>query len=66
MITFLAQILSAQKMLDCWYVWLAVNIINIILYLSAGLVFMPIVCVLYLANGIWSLWTWHRLYKNGK
>lgn len=66
MITFLAQILSAMKMLDCWYVWLVVNVINISLYLSAGLVFMPLVSVLYLANGIWSLLTWNKLYKKGK
>ena len=43
--------------------WLVVNITNITLYLCAGLVFMPIVSALYLLNGIWSLWTWYRLYK---
>ena len=64
MLTLLAQFLSAQKKWDCWIVWLVVNITNITLYLSAGLVFMPIVSALYLVNGIWSLWTWFRLYKN--
>lgn len=64
MLTLLAQFLSAQKKWDCWIVWLVVNITNITLYLSAGLVFMPIVSTLYLVNGIWSLWTWFRLYKN--
>ena len=63
MLTLLAQFLSAQKKWDCWIVWLVVNITNITLYLSAGLVFMPIVSALYLLNGIWSLWTWYRLYK---
>ena len=66
MLTLLAQFLSAQKKWDCWIVWLVVNLANITLYLSAGLVFMPIVSALYLANGIWSLWTWFRLYKDGK
>ncbi len=64
MLTLLAQFLSAQKKWDCWIVWLVVNLTNITLYLSAGLVFMPIVSALYLVNGIWSLWTWFRLYKN--
>ena len=63
MLTLLAQFLSAQKKWDCWIVWLMVNIANICLYLSAGLSFMPIVSGLYLINGIWSLFTWYRLYK---
>lgn len=56
----LAQWLSAQKKIECWWVWLAVNIMNLILYLKAGLVFMPIVSLLYLANGIWSLISWKK------
>ena len=64
MLTLLAQFLSAQKKWDCWIVWLVVNAANITLYLSAGLVFMPIVSALYLINGIWSLWTWFKLYRN--
>jgi nicotinamide mononucleotide transporter len=66
MLTLLAQFLSAIKKWDCWIVWLLVNIANIILYISAGLVFMPIVSGLYLINGLWSLWTWYSLYKKGK
>lgn len=66
MLTLLAQFLSAQKKWDCWIVWLIVNIANITLYISAGLVFMPIVSALYLANGLWSLWTWFKLYKEGR
>lgn len=66
MLTLLAQFLSAQKKWDCWIVWLIVNAANITLYLSAGLVFMPIVSALYLINGLWSLWTWYKLYRDGK
>lgn len=66
MLTLLAQFLSAQKKWDCWIVWLVVNVTNITLYISAGLVFMPIVSALYLINGIWSLWTWYRLYREEK
>jgi len=64
MITLGAQYLSAQKKWDCWIVWLVVNVANITLYLSNGLIFMPIVCVLYIINGLWSLLTWYKLYKN--
>ena len=61
-----AQTLSALKKWDCWIAWLFVNIANLTLYLKAGLVFMPIVSCLYLINGVWSLFSWYRLYKNDK
>jgi nicotinamide mononucleotide transporter len=59
----LAQLLSSLKKWECWIVWLLVNITQIILHVSVGNVFMPIVCALYLVNGIWSLWSWYKLYK---
>jgi nicotinamide mononucleotide transporter len=58
-----AQLLSALKKWDCWIVWLMVNITQIILHISVGHVFMPIVCGLYLVNGIWSLFSWRKLYN---
>ena len=61
-----AQLLSALKKWDCWIAWLLVNISQLILHISVGNVFMPIVSGLYLVNGIWSLVTWIKLYrKNG-
>jgi len=59
----LAQLLSSLKKWDCWLVWLAVNVTQIMLHLSVGNVFMPIVCGLYLVNGLWSLITWIKLYR---
>ena len=59
----LAQLLSSLKKWECWIVWLLVNVTQIILHLSVGNVFMPIVCALYLINGLWSLWTWIKLYR---
>ena len=58
-----AQTLSALKKWDCWIAWLFVNIANLTLYLKAGLVFMPVVSSLYLINGIWSLFSWYKLYR---
>lgn len=58
-----AQFLSALKKWDCWIAWLLVNITQMALHLSVGNIFMPIVCGLYLANGIWSLYTWTKLYR---
>ena len=63
MFTLFAQYLSAQKCWECWVVWIVINAANIWLYISAGLVAMPVVAGLYLINGVWSLITWFRLYK---
>lgn len=59
----MAQLLSSLKKWDCWIAWMLVNIAQIALHLSVGHVFMPIVCALYLVNGIWSMITWYKLYK---
>lgn len=58
-----AQLLSALKKWDCWLVWLVVNVAQIALHISVGNIFMPIVCGLYLINGVWSLFTWWKLYN---
>lgn len=64
MLTFLAQYLSAQKRLECWFVWMAVNVANIALYVASGLWIMTGVAALYLINGIVSYLNWRELYKN--
>ena len=62
-LSLVAQFLSALKKWDCWVAWLLVNITQLALHISVGHVFMPIVCSLYLINGVWSLVTWFRLYR---
>ncbi|MCQ2131341.1 MAG: nicotinamide riboside transporter PnuC [Bacteroidales bacterium] len=59
-----AQYLSAQKKWECWIAWLVVNISQMALHLSVGNYFMPVVCGLYLINGIISLRNWSKLYQN--
>lgn len=58
-----AQFLSALKKWDCWIAWLLVNITQMWLHISVGHIFMPVVCGLYLLNGIVSLYNWSRLYR---
>jgi nicotinamide mononucleotide transporter len=62
----LAQFLSAQKKWDCWVAWLIVNVTQMALHISVGNIFMPIVCGLYLVNGIISLRNWGKLYKKNE
>lgn len=66
MLILIAQFLSAQKKWDCWVAWILVNITQLALHISVGHVFMPIVCALYLINGIWSLYSWKKTFNKGE
>lgn len=66
MLTLCAQYLSARKYWECWIVWLLVNIGNATLYILSGLYIMPVVSALYIANGIWSLVSWRKMYKKNE
>lgn len=58
-----AQLMSALKKWECWTMWILVNVSQIALHLSVGNVFMPVVCGLYLINGIVSLVHWEKLFE---
>ncbi|MDR2653229.1 MAG: nicotinamide riboside transporter PnuC [Prevotellaceae bacterium] len=55
-----AQYLSAQKKLECWAAWLVVNATNLTQYLLVGLIFMPVVCLGYIAFAIAGIITWSK------
>lgn len=59
-----SQLLSAMKKWDCWIGWLLVNVTQMIMHISVGHIFMPVVSGLYLVNGIISIRHWYKLYKN--
>ncbi len=58
-----AQLLSALKKWDCWFGWLLVNVAQLIMHIKVGHVFMPVICAIYLVNGVVSLVHWTRLYS---
>jgi nicotinamide mononucleotide transporter len=58
-----AQYLSAQKRLECWAAWFTVNVTNIILYILAGLAFMPLVSAGYLVLALFGFSMWRTEMK---
>ena len=44
-------------------IWIVLNICNVILYISAGLVFMPIVAVCYLVLNVIGVIHWKKEWK---
>ncbi len=59
----LAQFLSAKKKLDCWVVWIIINIANVSLYLLAGLSFLPMVSASYLILAFFGISSWVKQWK---
>ena len=63
MMILTAQYLSAQKKMECWFAWTVVNTTNIVLYILAGLVFMPVVSACYLVLAWFGFKSWRKQEK---
>jgi len=64
MVTFItAQLLSAQKKMECWACWMTANVTNLILYLRSNLVFMPIVATAYMVMALFGFMGWRKKWK---
>ena len=63
MMILTAQYLSALKKMECWAAWIAVNTTNIILYILAGLFFMPLVSACYLVLAFFGIKSWRKQMK---
>ena len=63
MMILAAQYLSSLKKMECWAAWLVVNTTNIVLYILAGLVFMPIVSACYLVLAFFGIKSWRKQMK---
>lgn len=63
-IMLIAQSLSAKKKLECWYVWMIVNTTNIILYVLAGMAFLPMVSGAYLILAFLGFANWKKEWRN--
>ena len=61
-----AQILAAQKKWECWIFWMLLNIGNVVMYISAGLVFMPIVAICFLIFNVVGLIHWKKEWEKHK
>ncbi|HVI98693.1 MAG TPA: nicotinamide riboside transporter PnuC [Sphingomonas sp.] len=55
-----AQILMAQRKLENWWLWIAVDVASIPLYAAKALSLTMGLYVIYLALAIWGLIDWHR------
>lgn len=59
-VSMAAQVLMAQRKLENWVLWVAVDLALIPLYLAKGLSLFAILYLLYLGLSVWGLVDWRR------
>lgn len=59
--SFAATILMAHKKIECWYLWILVDIIGIGLYFSKGVIFVSLLYVIFLVLATKGLLNWRKL-----
>lgn len=64
--SFTATWLMAQKRVECWYYWIAVDLIGIVLYAAKDVRFIALLYVVFLFMAIAGLLGWKREYGRGR
>lgn len=63
-LSFVATILMAKKWVECWYLWILVDIIGIGLYYTKEVKFIAVEYIIFLALATKGLLDWQRDIKN--
>ncbi|MDD5164882.1 MAG: nicotinamide riboside transporter PnuC [Patescibacteria group bacterium] len=62
--SFIAQFLMAKRKIECWYLWILVDIIGIGLYYIKGVKFISLEYLIFLCLAIKGLVDWQKQYHN--
>lgn len=62
-ISFAATILMIKRYLDCWYLWIAIDIIGIGLYWLKGVPFIALLYAVFLVLATMGLIDWRRTHE---
>jgi nicotinamide mononucleotide transporter len=62
--SFAATILMMKKKIECWYLWIIVDVIGIGLYYKQGVVFISLLYVLFLIIAIQGYLHWRKVLMN--
>ena len=56
--------LMIEKRVECWYVWLAVDIISTYIYFAKGIKFVGVEYFVFCFIATYGAWNWTRAYRN--
>lgn len=62
--SIVATYLMVQKKVECWAVWILVDMIACYLYFSKGIKFVGIEYVVFCFIAAFGLWNWYKEYKS--
>jgi nicotinamide mononucleotide transporter len=63
-VSILAQYYMMQKKVECWILWLLVDILATYVYFSRDLLFSSALYFVFCGLAIYALWNWGREYKS--
>ncbi len=63
-LSVVAQFLMARRKLECWYLWIVADVIDIGLYFTKGVLLVGIEYIIFLLIAISGLWSWRRESKD--
>ena len=61
--SFAATILMVHKKIECWYLWVTVDVIGIWLYFAKGVVFVSFLYLVFLIMASYGLYNWRSLMR---
>ena len=61
--SFVANILMAQKKVECWYLWVLVDILDIGIYFAKNVLFISLLYIVFLILAIKGLLNWQKEYR---
>lgn len=65
-LSIFATYLMIHKKIECWYLWITVDIISIGLYYKKGILFISGEYLIFLIMASWGLYQWHKILTNEK
>ena len=63
MASFAAQILMMRRKLECWYLWIAVDVMAIGIYWYKGVPFVALLYAAFLVNAIYGYLNWRKEFR---
>lgn len=59
--SFAATILMAKKRIECWYLWISVDVIGIGLYFARGTIFLSLLYLIFLVLASKGYFNWKKI-----